>query len=364
MISIRNLIKDFNLGATTFRALRNVSLEIEARSFFTLLGPSGCGKSTLLRCIAGLETPTSGEILINGKLVFSKEAAISVPASKRKLGMVFQSYAIWPHMTVFQNVAFPLEVQRRPEIHRQVEEALSIVGLSDYASRYPSKLSGGQQQRVALARAIVGRPEVLLLDEPLSNLDAALRTQMRTELRRLQRSLGLTAVYVTHDQMEALSMSDQIAVVKGGEVVEQAAPEALYNHPRNAFAAEFIGSANVLRGEVTSKCDAETTSIETAVGPLKVNKEPRGTKVAIFIRPDRIQLVGEVPENNWLNYLKGTVQSNLFTGEMRELEILPTTSKDGTQLRCRLPADINPAIGSLVDVVISPGEIGFLEEDR
>lgn len=361
MISIRNLVKEFDLGGKKSPVLRNVSLEMGARSFFTLLGPSGCGKSTLLRCIAGLETPTSGEILINGEIVFSKKAGISVPASKRKLGMVFQSYAIWPHMTVFQNVAFPLEVQHRPEIRSLVEEALSVVGLTDFADRYPSKLSGGQQQRVALARAIVGRPEVLLLDEPLSNLDAALRTQMRTELRGLQQSLGLTAIYVTHDQMEALSMSDQIAVVKEGRIVEQAAPEALYNRPRNVFAAEFLGSANVLRGQVTSGND--TVSIETAIGPLEMNAGTPGKgDVTVFIRPDRIQLAGNGADRIRFNCLQGTVQSSLFTGEMRELEVLPASSKDGTLLRCRIPADTNPAVGSVVDIFISPSDIALLDE--
>src|SRR5262249_40025715 len=214
----------------------------------TLLGPAGCGKTPPLRSIAGLERPVAGEIAVNGRIVFSSSKNIFVALNKRNFGMVFQSYAIWPHMTVFENAAFPLEVRRLPngEIKKRVARVLEVVALAEFAEREATQLSGGQQQRLALARAIVMEPELLLLDEPLSNLDAKLRERMRFELKRIQRDLGITTLYVTHDQAEPLALSHEIAVMNEGRVVQIASPRAIYEKPATKFVAEFIGTSNFI----------------------------------------------------------------------------------------------------------------------
>ena len=233
-------------------AVRGVSFNVLPGEQLTLLGPSGCGKSTTLRAIAGLEKPTSGEIRIDGVPMYSSAHQINIPAEKRRLSMVFQSYAIWPHMTVFDNVAYGLRVRRAgaPEIKEKVGHALSLVQMSEFAGRRASQLSGGQQQRVALARAFVFSPSVLLFDEPLSNLDAKLRADMRIELRDLQHRLGITSVYVTHDLEEALAMSDRIAVMRDGVIEQTGTPDEIYRLPRSAFVADFVGSANLIRGRL------------------------------------------------------------------------------------------------------------------
>ena len=234
----------FGYGATA--VLDDVSLDVARGEFFAFLGPSGSGKTTLLRLVAGFGTPGTGRILIGERDV------TGLPPWSRNVGMVFQSYALWPHMTVAKNVAFGLERRKLPraEIARKVQTALELVGLSAYADRRPAQLSGGQQQRVALARTIVIEPEVLLLDEPLSNLDAKLRVEMRSELRSLQRKLGLTAIYVTHDQEEANAIADRIAVLDGGRIQQIGAPTELYDHPANRFVATFLGTANLIEGRI------------------------------------------------------------------------------------------------------------------
>lgn len=225
--------------------IRDVSLTIRSGSFTTLLGPSGCGKTTLLRMIAGLETPDAGEIFLGSRCVFSGTQGVSVPPEARGLGFVFQDFALWPHMTVFENTAFGLRASGRTEhLAERVRQALSIVHLEELADRYPHQLSGGQQQRVAFARAVVTEPECILFDEPLSALDAQLRAEMRVELRELVTRLGLTAVFVTHDQSEAISMSDRIAVFSAGRLEQYDAPEAVYSHPATSFAAHFVGLSN------------------------------------------------------------------------------------------------------------------------
>ncbi len=243
-IRVNNLIKAFN--QTTI--VHGISFDVADGEFVTLLGPSGCGKTTTLRCIAGLERTNGGVIEIDGRVVSQPEADIFVAPHERNLGMVFQSYAIWPHMTVAENVAFPLIARNvdRATIPEAVSWALDVVGLSHLANRQPSELSGGQQQRVALARAIVGKPKVLLFDEPLSNLDARLRDRTRAEISRIQKELAIPAVYVTHDQAEALSMSDRIIVMEAGHIVEVGAPRELYRRPNRKFTADFIGAANFL----------------------------------------------------------------------------------------------------------------------
>jgi multiple sugar transport system ATP-binding protein len=242
-ITIRNLTKKYGVAT----ALNNVSLEIDSGEFLVLLGPSGCGKTTLLRCLAGLETPDEGEIIIGDTLVFSAEKKVLTPPGKRNLGMVFQSYALWPHMTVRDNVKFGLDVLKTPKdiSNETLDSVLADLGMDKLADRYPSELSGGQQQRVALARLLATKPPVFLMDEPLSNLDARLRMDMRVELKRFQSTAGATTVYVTHDQTEAMTMSTRVVVMKDGEIQQVSPPSDLYHQPGNTFVADFIGMPRI-----------------------------------------------------------------------------------------------------------------------
>src|SRR2546423_1643306 len=243
-------VEDLEIHYGEVPAVRGVSFSVQPGEQLTLLGPSGCGKTTTLRAIAGLEQPSAGEIRIGGAPVYSSARRVNIPAEKRGLSMVFQSYAIWPHMSVFDNVAYGLRVRKRPEaeVTARVREALDLVQLGELGARSASKLSGGQQQRVALARAFVFSPAVLLFDEPLSNLDAKLRAEMRVELKELQRRLAITSVYVTHDLEEALAISDRIVVMRDGVIEQVGTPAEIYDRPRNTFVADFIGSANLIRG--------------------------------------------------------------------------------------------------------------------
>ncbi|MCL4764980.1 MAG: ABC transporter ATP-binding protein [Hyphomicrobiaceae bacterium] len=351
------VVKRFQgVGSAVTVALEKLSLKIERGSFFTLLGPSGCGKSTLLRCLAGLETPDEGDILIHGKLVFSASSGTAVPTNRRNLGMVFQSYAIWPHMTVYANVAFPLQVRKVPDIRDRTLRALELVGLAGFAERDASKLSGGQQQRVALARAIVAEPDVLLLDEPLSNLDAALRDQMRAELLNIQRTLGITSVYVTHDQGEALSMSDRIALMSQGRLIEVAAPEELYDRPRSVFAARFIGGANILPGDARKGPDGQTI-VDTVIGQLVTSHAAAG-KVNVFIRPEKVMAADGQPAA--ANTLACSVHGRRFAGENVELDLMPQNATADVMLRCRMPAQKGGSIGAPIHVSIAPSDVRIL----
>ncbi|NEK56961.1 ABC transporter ATP-binding protein, partial [Geodermatophilus sabuli] len=249
-IDLKGLTKEFDGGV---RAVDDLDLQIADGEFVSLLGPSGCGKTTTLRCIAGLERPTAGEILFDGAPIVSLERGVFLPPEKRHMGMVFQSYALWPHMTAFANVAYPLNRSKtvdKGEIAPRVEQMLATVGLSDVGGRLPSKLSGGQQQRVALARALINRPRVVLFDEPFSNLDSILRSQMRREVRSLHERLGTTSVYVTHDRTEAMALSDRVVVMKLGVIQQIGTPREIYTKPANRFVADFIGFDNILKAEV------------------------------------------------------------------------------------------------------------------
>ena len=243
LIRMQHICKSYDKN----EVIHDLNLTIEDRRFTTLLGPSGCGKTTLLRMIAGLETPTSGEIWFDDTCVFSDERKVNLPPEKRNMGFVFQDFALWPHLTVFENVAFGLRARKNTgDLHERVMEALNAVRLSDYAERMPSQLSGGQQQRVGFARAMVTRPDCILFDEPLSALDAILRDEMRMEIKAITNRLNITAVFVTHDQMEAMSMSDEIVVLNGGRIEQQDRPETIYQRPKTTFAAKFIGKSNWL----------------------------------------------------------------------------------------------------------------------
>jgi iron(III) transport system ATP-binding protein len=355
MISVRNLAKRF--PSTAAAALRDISIDIGAGIFFTLFGPSGCGKSTLLRCIAGLETPDSGDIEIDGVTVFSSSRRTVVPPNRRRIGMVFQSYAIWPHMTVLENVSFPLEALRKPNPRERARAALDIVGLAALEGRYASLLSGGQQQRVAFARAIVADPAVLLLDEPLSNLDAALRDQMRAELQSLQRRLKVTTVYVTHDHTEALSMSDRIAVIKEGRIVELGTPDALYNRPQSGFTAQLIGGANIVDGIVVGTAEG-MTRIDTAFGPL-LSPDRGSGRVQLFIRPERIAplVEGAVAQQNTVAC---AILSRRFVGDNDEPELVPVGTSSDFVLRCKTAIPLAAAPGDTVRVVIKPADVHIL----
>jgi iron(III) transport system ATP-binding protein len=325
MLSIENLHKVFQAaGSAEVRAVDGISLSVEPGRLLTLLGPSGCGKTTTLRCLAGLERPDSGRIVIGDTTVFDSAKGIFVPASDRGIGMVFQSYAIWPHMSVFENVAFPLRVSRArrygsAQIKDKVRQALEMVRLAGFEHRSSTQLSGGQQQRLALARGLVHEPKVLLLDEPLSNLDAKLREQMRFELKHLQRTLRITTVYVTHDQAEALALSDEIAVFNAGRIVQRGSPQDIYSHPATRFVADFIGSANFLAGSVTQEAGPDgLVGVATAHGtfrcPFGEVVRP-GQKVVVTARPEDLMLYSS-PPGDGLNVLAGTVSGRVFLGDV------------------------------------------------
>ena len=323
-IRIKSVGKDFFSEGKRIQALVNVDLTIPANQIFTLLGPSGCGKTTLLRCIVGLETPDLGEIVIGEEIVWSKEKNIFVPPEKRGLSMVFQTYAIWPHMTVFDNVAYPLQTRKEPkkDITRKVKKTLQFVQLDGFENRPATKLSGGQQQRVALARALVPEPKVILFDEPLSNLDAKLREETRKELRGFLTELKITAVYVTHDRIEALSLSDTIAVMKDGYIVEIGAPKKIYFDSDHRFVADFIGRANLIDGKVMSFEDSHM-NIESRIGTIACLKNPDilpGNEVAVCIRPEFIKVI-ERDTKDAANIFRGKVETLVFIGEAYEGEI-------------------------------------------
>jgi len=279
--------------------VNNVSLTVEPGSFLTLLGPSGCGKTTLLRCIAGLEDPNEGEIYVGDKLVFSSARGISLPAGQRDLGLVFQNYALWPHMKVDKNITFALEIKKMPkeQMQKRVKEALSEVQMEGYEDRYPREMSGGQQQRIALARMLAYRPKVFLMDEPLSNLDARLRMDMRTELKRLHHISGATTIYVTHDQVEALTMSTNIAVMKLGVIQQMASPDRVYHFPANLFVADFIGNpkVNLLDGVVNGSNAVQikdfSISVDThsATGNTVVGVRPEDISLMTHPEPDAVE---------------------------------------------------------------------------
>jgi iron(III) transport system ATP-binding protein len=357
MFTIENLQKSYISSGAEVRAVDGISLTVETGKLITLLGPSGCGKTTTLRCLAGLERPQAGRIVIGNRTVFDSAKKIFVPASDRGIGMVFQSYAIWPHMTVFENVAFPLRVSRArkysaADIAERVSRMLDMVQLSGFARRPATQLSGGQQQRLAFARGLVHEPAILLLDEPLSNLDAKLREQMRLELKRLQRSLGITTVYVTHDQSEALALSDEIAVFDSGRIVQRGTPQEIYRQPKNQFVADFVGSANFLPGTVRG-ADGRLTHVETAHGVLRCQfAEPiaAGMKAFVTARPEDIILYdGASAPPGGLNVLKGKIVNRVFLGEVVDYII----DLGDREFRARVRSD-DFHIGQAVILVVPP----------
>jgi iron(III) transport system ATP-binding protein len=356
MLRVSGLCTDYvGERGSVVRAAHEVSFEVPAGKLFTLLGPSGCGKTTTLRSIAGLERPRLGEIAVGDELIYSSQRNLFVPPNRRGLGMVFQSYAIWPHMTVFENAAFPLRVSRKrigsKEIRSRVSRVLEVVDLAGLAEREATRLSGGQQQRLALARALVMEPRVLLLDEPLSNLDAKLRERMRFELKRLQRELGITTVYVTHDQSEALALSHAIAVMNGGRIEQIGTPREVYESPATPFVADFVGSTNFVPATVQA-ADGEAGFYRVAceIGELRARGDALapGDKVTLSVRPEDVHLAESRPEgeNTW----EGTVDQKVFLGETVDFQVVI----NGRRLQSRAHPSLRTRVGEPIFVRIDP----------
>jgi ABC-type Fe3+/spermidine/putrescine transport system ATPase subunit len=314
MISIRGLSKHFAVSGGDVAAIKGLDLEVAEGEFFVIVGASGSGKTTLLRCVAGLESPDRGEIRIAGRVVSSDDPPSWIPSQERKLGMVFQSYAIWPHLTVYKNVALPLAegAHRVPhrEVKARVQEALRLVQLEELSDRSATLLSGGQQQRVALARAIAVNPRVLLMDEPLSNLDARLREEVRGKILELAKHLGSTVLYVTHDQVEAMAIADKIALMQSGEILQMGTPMGLYRNPKRPEVAEFFGLVNWVRGRMV-----QSDLAETSIGRFQINGSVTpGSQVLLGFRPESLSVVQE-HSGSGSNLLRGMLRSSTFLGD-------------------------------------------------
>jgi iron(III) transport system ATP-binding protein len=355
-IEVHNLRKTFEGGETV--AVQDESFECDAGTITTLLGPSGCGKTTTLRCIAGLETPDSGKIDIGGTTVYNSDESLNTATENRDIGMMFQTYAVWPHLTVFDNVAFPLNIRQESDeyINERVTEVLELMDIGELADRYPNQLSGGQQQRVALARAIVYNPKSLLLDEPLSNLDARLRQRMRFELLKLQNELGLTTLYVTHSQDEAMVLSDRIIVMNQGRMIQRGAPEEIYADPANEFVADFIGESNILP---IASYDSETKMVSVEGIDNQFKMMENGNPDSIVIRPEDIQVhdMDSGVDKDATNGFAGIVDTVFFLGDKWKIEldvggniiVCYTETEErfqaGSQVYCTVdPQDVNPVM--------------------
>ena len=344
-------------------AVDHVTLDVEDGEFIVLLGPSGCGKTTTLRIIAGLEKPDEGRVLFGGRDV------TRLPPRERNISMVFQSYAVWPHMTVRENIAFPLRIRRLPreEIERRVRWAAELLGIGDLLDRYPAQLSGGQRQRVAVARAIVVEPDVLLMDEPLSNLDALLRVRMRSELKKLQRRLGVTTIYVTHDQVEAMTMGDRIAVMNQGRIEQVGTPDEVYNRPRNTFVAGFIGSPqmNMWRARLEKKGDtlllkAEGLTLRLPAGRLRGLEAHAGREVVVGVRPEHLVPVELLPAGARPgNTVEGTVE---FVEALGSDTIIHLSTPVATLL-VKAPGTYRPSLGSKVRVAVEDSHIHVFDPE-
>ncbi|MFL4983358.1 MAG: ABC transporter ATP-binding protein [Xanthobacteraceae bacterium] len=359
-ITIKGLSKHFGARDADVAAVSDLDLDINDNQFVTLLGPSGCGKTTTLRLIAGYIVPDAGTIHVDGRLVSSPGHV--VPPDARRMGMVFQNYAVWPHKTVFENVVFGLKIRKVPaaQARRKVEETLALVNLAALEQRYPNELSGGQQQRVALARSLVVEPEILLLDEPLSNLDAKLRERMRTELKVLQRRTGITFVYVTHDQSEALALSDMIAVIHGGRLQQYGAPFEVYSQPANRIVADFMGLVNLVPGKVLDTANGRGTVEAASTLRLHV-AVPAGTTpgeaVEVAIRPENIRLA---PGNGQDGRAAATISDRTFLGNVSEYY---ATLASGQVLRVQTHPLQHFAVGDAVAIEVDAAQCSVFRRD-
>ena len=363
-IELKNIDKYYGSN----HVLKNLNLTIEDGAFMTLLGPSGCGKTTTLRVLSWLENPQNGVILMNDEKIVDAATEFFTPPDKRKLNLVFQSYALWPHMTVFENVAFGLRIKKleKEEIKRKVDQALERLQILEYSARYPSELSGGQQQRVAIARAIVSDPELLLMDEPLSNLDAKLRMDMRSEIKRLHMEMGTTVVYVTHDQSEALTMSTHIAVFFNGELKQVDTPINVYTNPANLEVAAFIGTPRTNFVEGRARYEDESLKVDTVIGEYSYKEntftgEEKRTgefKVVVGIRPEQItisRIKGEIPPNS----IVGEVYSVMPSGS----ETLVEVNVGDTKILIKLMGLIRLSPGETVSLGFSPDNFTVYDKD-
>ncbi len=358
MLKVEGLYTEYpNEKGAIVKAAQDVNFNVPEGKLFTLLGPSGCGKTTTLRSIAGLERPRVGEIAVNDRVVYSSSKGVFVTPNRRGFGMVFQSYAIWPHMNVFQNAAFPLEVggkgYSRQEIRDKVMRGLTAVQLEHLADREATKLSGGQQQRLALARALVMEPQLLLLDEPLSNLDAKLRQSLRFELKRLQRELKITTVYVTHDQSEALALSHEIAVMNEGRIQQIGSPRQIYERPLSAFVADFVGSTNFLDASVLGPDGAANQyRVRTEIGDVTVlatESFKADDKVLVSVRPEDVELSEARPQRA-SNVWQGVVDQKVFLGEVLDFQV----KVGGRMLLSRQHPSLRTPIGNPIFVQLDP----------
>jgi iron(III) transport system ATP-binding protein len=352
-VELKGLTKHYGSAV----AVDGVSLRVEHGQLVCLLGPSGCGKTTTLRLIAGFIEPSAGEIVVGGKVLSS--TARTVPPEGRNMSMIFQSYALWPHMTVAENVAYGLKIRKldKATIDGKLKAILSTARLEALADRYPGELSGGQQQRVSLARALVVEPETLLLDEPLSNLDANLREEMRFEIRRLHDRYRYTTVYVTHDQAEAMTTADLIAVMNHGKVEQLAPPEEIYSHPRSEFVARFIGGANILRGPALDEA-----RVSVAGSPLRTTGRTltAGKPVALSVRQHEIAIAAEKPQSTTDNHLHAVVTRQVFLGSARDYTV---ALDDKTELRVTAPPGRNIAPGERVWLHLPAEQVRALAEE-
>jgi len=357
ILKVNNLSKSFG----KVKAVREVTFEATEGKVLSLLGPSGCGKTTTLRCIAGFENPDRGEIYLDNRKI------TSIPPEKRGIGMVFQNYALWPHMTVYGNLAFGLQIRKvpKPEIDKRIKKVLSMVQLEGYENRYPRQMSGGQQQRIAMARALVFEPEIMLLDEPLSNLDAQLREEMRFEFTELQKKLGITAVYVTHDQAEALVISDKIVILNQGEIVQSGSPKEIYSNPKNKFVAGFIAVTSFINGRIGSFTEEKKKVIVKTDDGLVIhsfnNSFDIGQKVSVAMRMNVIKFIQDENKNdkNTVNMFRGKIIQSSYLGNIIDYKI-----KVGNwEVRTNSDAKYNFKIGEEVTFYLSPEDIIVTREE-
>lgn len=370
-VRVERLLKTFTrANGSTVTPIDEVSLSIEEGEFLVLLGPSGCGKTTLLRCIAGLEVPDSGSIELLGRRVFERGGgrSVVVPPERRGLGMIFQSYALWPHLTVARNVAYPLEAARVPKAEQKerVQRVLDLVGVAEVAEQVPGRLSGGQQQRVSLARALVGEPSLILFDEPLSNVDAKVREELRLHLLEMQRRIGFTAVYVTHDQVEAMELADRIAVLRDGKIAQLDAPAVIYDQPVSRYVAKFIGTANEITADVVGRDGATLTVslpgvLDRVAIPVPANgPEPgAGDRVHIVWRPERTAILEQDPPQGAI-VLEGEELLSRYLGAYGETIV---SLRDGTEVRVTTARPRPTARGAGIRLAIAASDLRVFAEE-